>query len=197
MSTFGGILIGGAIGAVAVFASRSKSKKEIEELKRTNSSLYAENEQLKNDLKAKPQESNSKKEEQKLSRETIFEAKKAFVKYIDKFSPYLLGLEVNDFNRDGFRDEIISVNNKALIEFWRFYQNKRDELIAMLGRWGISFNNTGSFVCNQSSTDYYVTENGDPLEIGVKYKVLKAFWLQTSNVDNSQRTLVKGVVKKA
>lgn len=197
MSTFGGILIGGAIGAVAVFASRSKSKKEIEELKRTNSSLHAENEQLKNDLKAKPQESNSKKEEQKLSRETIFEAKKAFVKYIDRFSPYLLGLEVNDFNRDGFRDEIISVNNKALIEFWRFYQNKRDELIAMLGRWGISFNNTGSFVCNQSSTDYYVTENGDPLEIGVKYKVLKAFWLQTSNVDNSQRTLVKGVVKKA
>lgn len=197
MSTFGGLLIGGAIGAVAVFASRSKSKKEIEELKRTNSSLHAENEQLKNDLKAKPQESNSKKEEQKLSRETIFEAKKAFVKYIDRFSPYLLGLEVNDFNRDGFRDEIISVNNKALIEFWRFYQNKRDELIAMLGRWGISFNNTGSFVCNQSSTDYYVTENGDPLEIGVKYKVLKAFWLQTSNVDNSQRTLVKGVVKKA
>ena len=114
-----------------------------------------------------------------------------------RFSPYLLGLEVNDFNRDGFRDEIISLNNKALIEFWRFYQNKRDELIAMLGRWGVSFNNTGSFVCNQSSSDYYVTENGDPLETGVKYNVLKAFWLQTSNIDNSQRILVKGVAKKA
>ena len=139
----------------------------------------------------------SKKKEQKLTRETLFEAKKAFVKNIDRFSPYLLGLEVNDFNQDGFRDEIISLNNKSLIEFWRFYQYNRDELIAMFGRWGISFNNTGSFVCNQSSSDYYVTENGDSLEIGVKYIVLKAFWLQTSNIDNSQRTLVKGVVKKA
>lgn len=197
MSTFGGILIGGAIGAVAVFASKSKSKKEIEELKRTNSSLHAENEQLKNDLKDRTPKSNTKKEEQNLTRETIFEAKKAFVKNIDRFSPYLLGLEVNDFNRDGFRDEIISLNNKALIEFWRFYQNKRDELIVMLGKWGVSFNNTGSFVCNQSSSDYYVTENGEPLEIGVKYNVLKAFWLQTSNIDNSQIVLVKGVVKKA
>lgn len=189
MSTFGGILIGGAIGTVAVFASRSKSKKEIDNLKKKEQELQAELERVKKQAQNAAQTtSNSNKQ--------YVPADIAFKENLDLFIPLLDGVTKQEIsNRAKWTEIIVSINNDDLTELWRAANNRPDLWVTYLQTFGLQMDWVDTFEAAGYHKEMYDDKSGIELQVGKNYKVLSACWILTDE-NNLKSVAKKGIVSQ-
>lgn len=189
MSTFGGILIGGAIGAVAVFASRSKSKKEIDNLKKKEQELQAELERVKKQAQNAAQTTSN-------SNTQYVPADIAFKENMDLFIPLLDGVTKHEIsNRAKWTEIIVSINNDELTELWRAANNRPDLWVTYLQTFGLQMDWVDTFEAAEYHKEMYDDKAGIELQIGKNYKVLSACWILTDE-NNLKSVAKKGVVSQ-
>lgn len=132
--------------------------------------------------------------------------KTSFVNNINYFSSLLRDMGGNAFNRQSWTEQIVSVNDKTLIEHWRQFtlkfSNDQDLLFAwkrQIEAWGVKCDSVKTFTyIDGRYTNYEVNDGSKPVD-GEKYKVLVPCWVLTTEDSNSstQKTvLVKGIIEK-
>lgn len=130
----------------------------------------------------------------------------SFVNNINYFSSLLRDMGGNAFNRQSWTEQIVSVNDKTLIEHWRQFtlkfSNDQDLLFAwkrQIEAWGVKCDSVKTFTyIDGRYTNYEVNDGSKPVD-GEKYKVLVPCWVLTTEDSNSstQKTvLVKGIIEK-
>ncbi len=132
--------------------------------------------------------------------------KTPFVNNINFFSSLLRDMGKNTFNRQSWTEQIVSVNDKTLIEYWRQFtlkfSNDHDLLFAwkrQIEAWGVKCDSVKTFTyIDGRYTNYVVNDGSKPVD-GEKYKVLVPCWvLTTESTDgNVQKTvIIRGVIEK-
>lgn len=132
--------------------------------------------------------------------------KTSFINNINYFSPLLRDMGTNRFNRQSWTEQVVTVNDRALIEQWRQFTLKfsddKDLLFAwkrQIEAWGVKCDSVKTFTyIDGRYTNYEVNDGSKPVD-GEKYKVLVPCWVLTTENSNSntQKTvLVKGIIEK-
>lgn len=132
--------------------------------------------------------------------------KTSFINNINYFSPLLRDIGTNRFNRQSWTEQVVTVNDRALIEQWRQFTLKfsddKDLLFAwkrQIEAWGVKCDSVKTFTyIDGRYTNYEVNDGSKPVD-GEKYKVLVPCWVLTTENSNSntQKTvLVKGIIEK-
>lgn len=132
--------------------------------------------------------------------------KTSFINNIDYFSPLLREMGTNRFNRQSWTEQIVSVNDRALIEHWRQFtlkfSNNQDLLFAwkrQIEAWGVKCDSVKTFTYIDGRYTTYEVKDGSKAVDGEKYKVLVPCWVLTdenSNNNVQKKVLVKGIIEK-
>ncbi len=132
--------------------------------------------------------------------------KTSFINNINYFSPLLRDMGTNRFNRQSWTEQVVTVNDRALIEQWRQFTLKfsddKDLLFAwkrQIEAWGVKCDSVKTFTyIDGRYTNYEVNDGSKPVD-GEKYKVLVPCWVLTtenSNSNTQKKVLVKGIIEK-
>lgn len=193
MSTLGGILIGLAAGGAFAIAGHSKSKKEIDKLKRDEKNLRDELERERRKTSSNPKPDSTPKTD---TEKEYVPAEIAFKENLEKFAYLLKGVSKQEItNRQDWTETIITINNEELTDLWMTANKRPDLWMTYLQTFGLQIDLVDSFEATSYHTELYEDASGKVLEMGQMYKVVSSCWIYTD--DNNEKSVVcKGLVSK-
>lgn len=188
MSTLSGIVIGLLAGGAIAAVGRSRSKKEIDRLKRREK-VYSEYATHQDEKFCKTSQHNTEVE-------NYAPADIAFKENLKKFASLLKGVSKQEItNRQEWTEAIVSVNNEELTDLW-MAANKRPELwMTYLQTFGLQIDLVDSFEAAAYHAELYDDLSHEDLKIGQKYKVVSSCWIYTDE-NNEKSVVCKGTVSK-
>lgn len=188
MSTLSGIVIGLLAGGAIAAVGRSRSKKEIDRLKRREK-VYSEYATHQDEKFRKTTQHNNEDE-------NYVPADIAFKENLNKFAPLLKGVSKQEIaNRQEWTEAIVSINNEELTKLWKAANKRPDLWVTYLQTFGLQMDWVDIFEASEYHKEMYDDESGSELQIGKNYKVISACWIFTDD-DNMKSVASKGVASK-
>lgn len=122
-------------------------------------------------------------------------AEVAIEKNLSKIAPLLRGVTRECITNDNdWTSLIVSINNDDLIELWKKSVKRPELWVTYLQTFNIQMDWVDSFVGLEEYKELYENEDGNEIEVGIKYSVVAPCWIHT-DANNQKSVILKGIVK--
>lgn len=122
-------------------------------------------------------------------------AEVAIEKNLNKIAPLLRGVTRERITNDNdWTSLIVSINNDDLIELWKKSVKRPELWVTYLQTFNIQMDWVDSFVGLEEYKELYENEDGNEIEVGIKYSVVAPCWIHT-DANNQKSVILKGIVK--
>lgn len=122
-------------------------------------------------------------------------AEVAIEKNLNKIAPLLRGVTRERITNDNdWTSLIVSINNDDLIELWKKSVKRPELWVTYLQTFNIQMDWVDSFVGLEEYKEQYENEDGNEIEVGIKYSVVAPCWIHT-DANNQKSVILKGIVK--
>lgn len=124
-------------------------------------------------------------------------AQQAFLENLPCFVPLLNGLINETTSKEmwgNWSDLIVTINNNELTALWQKAVVKPAVWLRILASWGLSYDPCVEFTGIKGREELYDDVNGQPIEIGKKYKVITPVWILTTS-EGKKQVIKKGCVE--
>ena len=191
MGTFGGILIGAAIGFLGGMLVQ-KNRQPNSPTKQDTVTQQSTKSDFPSSVNRDTISTESNTTTTKTANQNV--AKKAFLDNIKAFAPKLNTLLDGSYNGNAWTEEIININSNDLTTFWKQIYRDSNAVLRILSMWGIKPDACTSFVANETYQSMYTKSDGTPISLNERYNVAKQCWILTQT--NDENKVVKSVLAK-
>lgn len=125
-------------------------------------------------------------------------AKKAFLSNLDRFIPLLPQLD-GKMNIEAWTEQIVDIYNPNLLDKWKQCCRYQEMWRNVLASWGLKEDLCRTFTYLPGNAAMYDTADGQPAQVGERYRVERGCWILSTDTDGepTKRVVLKGIITKA